>query len=41
MRRVDAFAVAEIGDGASDFEDAVVGAGGEAEAVDGVDKETA
>jgi hypothetical protein len=30
MRRIDAFAVTKIGDGAGDFEDAVVGAGGEA-----------
>lgn len=35
VRGVDSLAPREVGDGAGDFEDAVVGAGGEAEAFDG------
>ena len=39
MRGLDPLAAGEVGDGAGDFQDSVVGAGGEGEAVDDLGKE--
>ena len=41
MSRLDVFAAVEVGDGAGDFEDSVVGASRESEAVHGVFQDVA